>query len=316
MFEKIRAEYRSTIKSYDTEEHIDLLFFRPVGFLWACFFRKIHVTPNVVTIASIFIGIAGGLCFYPTNVWVNLGGILLLILAGTLDCADGQLARLTHQQSKIGRILDGVAGDFWFIAIYTAICLRTNETVGFFEKHHWIIWTLAAVNGVCHMVQAAIADRYRQLHLFFIKGAKGSELDSSIEIARNYLSLTWENNFFSKLLQFVYFRYTVTQERLTPQMQKLRLNIRHSFENNEMPKPLAEEFRKLSLPLCKWENFMTYNWRAVFMYICVLVGYPWVYILIELTLFNGVLVYSVCKHEAICRIMNQRLTEYCNTHQA
>lgn len=315
MFENIKTEYRQTIKSFDTEEHIDLAFFRPVGFAWACLFRKLHITPNAVTIASIFLGIAGGICFYPTNIWINIGGILLLILAGTLDCADGQLARLTHQQSKIGRILDGVAGDLWFIAIYAAICVRTNETVGFFERHHWVIWVMGSVNGACHMAQAAIADRYRQLHLFFVKGDSGSELDSSIDIANNYLSLSWRKNFFAKLLAFFYYRYTLLQERLTPNMQLLRTQIRRTFEDQEMPRELSEEFRRLSLPLCKWENFMTFNWRAVFMYICLLSGYPWVYIAIELTLFNGVLVYTICKHEAICKEMSELLTEYCRAHE-
>ena len=45
----------ATLKSADTEEWIDLLFYRPVGYRWALLFHKMGVTPNAITIASIFL---------------------------------------------------------------------------------------------------------------------------------------------------------------------------------------------------------------------------------------------------------------------
>lgn len=301
VFAKIKQEYRASLKSLDTEEHIDLGFYRPIGFAWACLFRKLGVSPNAVTIASIFIGMGAGVCFYPTQLWINLIGIFLLIWANSFDSADGQLARLTGQYSPLGRILDGIAGDIWFITIYAAICLRTVHTVDFFSEHHWVIWVIALVAGICHAVQAAVADRYRQLHLFFLKGACGSELDSSASVARTYLSLSWDKQFFNKLIQFLYFRYTVVQEKITPQMQRLRKVIRTTYENQYPPEKLRQEFRAQSLPLCKWENFMTFNWRTIFLFTGILIGRPWLYFIAELTIFNAVLIYTIITHERICR---------------
>jgi hypothetical protein len=114
----IKTEYLKSLKSSDTEEHIDLCFYRPIGFMWAKLFAKIGVSPNVVTLASIFIGVFAGICIYPNNLKYNILGILLLILANSFDSADGQLARLTNNYSRIGRILDGLAGDLWFLSIY------------------------------------------------------------------------------------------------------------------------------------------------------------------------------------------------------
>ena len=59
-----RSNYKDSLKSMDTEEHIDLMFYRPVGYMWACLARRIGVTPNAITIASIFLGIAAGVLFY------------------------------------------------------------------------------------------------------------------------------------------------------------------------------------------------------------------------------------------------------------
>ena len=58
------SAYRATLKSADTEEHIDLAFYRPIGYAWACLARRLGVTPNAITIASIFLGIGAGVAFY------------------------------------------------------------------------------------------------------------------------------------------------------------------------------------------------------------------------------------------------------------
>lgn len=306
-WQKLKAEYRSSLKSSDTEEHIDLCFYRPIGFAWACLFRKLHVSPNAVTIASIFIGVAAGICMYPVNIWVNIAGIVLLIWANSYDSADGQLARLTKQYSQLGRILDGMAGDFWFISIYVAICLRTSRTVPFFEDYGWAIWCMAAAAGACHAVQAAVADSYRQFHLLLLKGSAGSELDSTVELRRRYSELSWKRNFVKKLIQFFYLGYTARQEAVSPAMQRVLRAMSVRFPDGKLPDKYRATFRAWSLPLCKWENFMTFNWRSIFLFVTLLMGQPWLYFVAELTIFNIVLVYTIMRHERICRRMERTL---------
>ncbi|MDE6381887.1 MAG: CDP-alcohol phosphatidyltransferase family protein, partial [Muribaculaceae bacterium] len=141
----LKSSFKASLKSMDTEEHIDLYFYRPIGYAWAVLARRLGITPNAITIASIFLGVGAGICFYYDNIWINIAGALLLIWADSFDSADGQLARMTGQYSRVGRILDGVSGDLWFAAIYVAICLRENVTSEFFMAHHWVIWVMAIV---------------------------------------------------------------------------------------------------------------------------------------------------------------------------
>lgn len=309
MFENITKEYKKSIKSFDTEENIDLAFFRPAGFAWACLFRKIKVTPNFVTIASIFIGMAGGACFYFPNLYINIAGILLMVWAGMYDCADGMLARLTGQKSELGRFLDGIAGDFWFLAIYLAIVLRSNHFIGYFHEHLWILWVVMAGAAICHSAQAAIADRYRQMHLLIVNGSGGSELDSYVSLKERYEALNWKKNFFEKLYLYLYSNYTRLQTSLSPQMEKLYKVWKSKYPNFELPDNLRLKFREMSFPFCKWENFMTFNWRAIFLYITVLIGYPWVYLLVELSIFNIVLIFVVIFHERLCVRMIKMLQQ-------
>ncbi len=207
----LRSNFKASLKSMDTEEHIDLYFYRPIGYAWAVLARRLGITPNAITIASIFLGVGAGVCFYFNNIWINIAGALLLIWADSFDSADGQLARMTGQYSRIGRILDGLSGDLWFAAIYVAICLRENVTSEFFMAHHWVIWVMAVMTGLCHATQAAMGDYYRQFHLYFLKGEEGSELENADDLRRKYNALSWGRDFWQKLVMTFYLNYTVGQ---------------------------------------------------------------------------------------------------------
>ena len=86
---ELKASYKDTLKSMDTEETIDLCFYRPIGYMWAVLCAKLGIKPNAITIASIFIGVAAGVMFYFDDLWLNIVGVLLLVWANSFDSADG-----------------------------------------------------------------------------------------------------------------------------------------------------------------------------------------------------------------------------------
>lgn len=290
----------STLKSMDTEEWLDIRFYRPLGFKWALFFNKLGVTPNQITIAAIFIGIASGICFYFTDFWINLLGVFLLIWANTYDSADGQLARMTGQKSVMGRILDGACGDLWFISIYLAIVFRLWPQWSF-----WIL-ALALVAGVSHTLQAALADYYRNVHLLFLKGKDGSELDNTADLTRKYKAQSWKKEPIVKLFDTFYLNYTRTQERLTPSLQMLLADIRKDHPE-KAPSWFRAEFRSQSLPLMKYTNMLSFNLRAIVLFISVLIGLPWIYFVFEITVMNIMLIYMRSAHERMCHRFRRKL---------
>lgn len=310
-FKELKQQYNESLKSMDTEEHIDLWFYRPLGFAWATLFAKLGIKPNAVTIASIFLGVAGGILLYfgaQPYIWLNYLGIFLIIWANTYDSADGQLARLTKQYSQIGRILDGVSGDFWAFAIYFALVFRElhfgDAALGdFFSHHNWIIWTLAISAGVCHALQCAMADYYRQFHLYFLKGESGSELESTEKLDEQIK----QTKGFKRITMFFYRNYTANQERLTPAMQKLRRELKNRFGDNVAPQQFRDDFRKLSLPLMKYTNILTFNTRTIAMFISVIIRIPWLYFVFELVVLNSLLIYMIWRHETFCKKLTRDL---------
>ena len=303
------TNYRDTLKSMDTEEHIDLAFYRPIGYAWACLAKKLGVTPNAITIASIFLGIGAGIAFYFNDMWINVAGMLLLVWANSFDSADGQLARMTRQYSRIGRILDGLSGDLWFATIYVAICLRENYSSEFLMAHPWLIWVIAVVTGICHAKQAAMADYYRQFHLYFLKGEEGSELENADNLKKKLAELSWSRNFWKKLTMTFYTNYTVNQEATTRSMQELRAELRRRFPDGVVPQSFRDAFRIKSLPLMKYTNILSFNWRTIALFTSLFLQMPWLYFAFELTVLNILLIYMVIRHEKICKTFTNQLKD-------
>lgn len=270
-----------------------MLFYRPIGYQWALFFKRISVTPNTITVISIFLGIAAGILFYFENLWINVIGMCLLVWANMYDSADGQLARMTGQKSEVGRILDGFCGDLWFFSIYVAICLRLTPQFSFY------IWILAAVAGICHSKQAAMADYYRNIHLYFLKGEAGSELDNSVQQKQIYYSLAWRKDWLMKTFLWFYVRYTKSQESLSPSFQRFFSLLKKRYHNH-IPLEIRNEFREKSLPLMKYTNILSFNTRVAVLFISLFISMPWIYFVFEITVLNALLIYMVVSHERIC----------------
>lgn len=307
-FNKWLEGYKSTLKSFDTEETVDILFYRPIGYMWALLCAKVGITPNMISIASIFLGVGAGIMFYPDNVVYNIIGVLLLMGANSFDCCDGQLARMTKQYSRLGRILDGVSGDFWFASIYIAFCLRQNMTESIFMEHTWMIWVLAVAAGLCHVSQAAMADYYRQIHLFFLKGEAGSELDSAEQMKDKFDSLSWKTDFFEKLTYMIYTNYTIRQEKRTPWMQRMRKALKERFGAEASPEFRAA-FRIKSKPLMKYTNMLSFNTRSYVIFLAVFIDMPWIYFVFELVVLGAMYIYMVATHERFCKKFTAELQE-------
>ena len=302
-------DIKSTIKSSDTEEWLDTVFTRPIGYVWTLFFKALGVHPNVVTVLSMILGVAAAVFFMfdadtPHGILLNVVGVLLLMWANFYDSADGQLARMTGKKTRLGRILDGTAGDIWFFCIYVAIAIRLFSHNIPFINIHWGIWgfVFVYISGVYfHARQSALADYYRNIHLYFLKGKEGSELDNYEQQYAIYKAARWKDDPIWKFFMWTYYKYTRGQERQTPQFQQLMKELKAKYPGGMPPQEFRDEFRRKSLPLMKWANVLTFNTRAIVLYISCLCDVPWVYPLFEITVMTVIHLYMRHQHECMSK---------------
>lgn len=315
----------SSLKSADTEDWLDYHVVRPFSYLWAKFFAKLGVHPNAVTVMSMIIGAVSCIFFAHGSfhyegghgLLFNIIAILLLIWADVFDCADGQLARLTGKKSRLGRILDGLAGFTWYIPIYAALVYRfyihhdiefgwlgivdteTNTLIG-----TAVVFVLALVSGICLAGQQRLADYYIQAHLFFLKGEKGSELDNSVKQAEIHKQMGKETSWFERLFQRNYISYTKLQERRTPCFQTLVTMLNNKYGTaDQIPQEIRDDFRRRSLPVLKYNGLMTFNFRSSYLFLFCLLDVPVLAFLFEIIAMSLLQCYVNRRHEKFCRQM-------------
>ncbi|MBR1683116.1 MAG: CDP-alcohol phosphatidyltransferase family protein [Bacteroidaceae bacterium] len=313
----MEQDVASTYKSQDTEEWLDVVFTRPIGYRWALLFKHFGVHPNTVTVLSMILGAAAGVLFYfdadtPRGVALNVCGVLLLIWANFYDSADGQLARMTGQKTPLGRILDGASSDVWFIPIYFFISLRLYDKVmPLAATQTWGLWSfvLSAVAGFgAHTYECQLADYYRNIHLYFLKGQAGSEFDHYEQQREKLRTMPWRGHLIEKVFQWFYVNYTHTQELATPQFQRFWRNLKRVY-GDDVPQSLRDRFRQRSLPLMKWANILTFNTRAIVLYISCLIDKPWIFPVFELTVLLVIYLFMRHEHESFSRAFADELED-------
>ncbi len=304
---------QASFKSNDTEEWLDVHFTRPIGLVFALFWNKFNVHPNAITVLSIFLGAAAGYMFYYPDTQHNIMGVVLLIFANFCDSTDGQMARLTGKKTLVGRMLDGFSGDVWFACIYLAIAFRLmNQNIPNTDMKWGVwIWAVIVVAGIlCHSPQSSLSDYYRQIHLFFLKGKSGSELDSYEGQQKVLAELPAKGSFWARAFYSNYAKYCHSQEKRTPEFQKFFKQwheVASNEEYSEKREQVKKEFLAGSRPLMPYTNLLTFNLRAIVCYVSCLINHPWIYPMFEIVVMSCMYIYMHSKHEKLCASLIEKL---------
>jgi phosphatidylglycerophosphate synthase len=119
------------------------------------------LTPNQVTVASLVLGIVAAVAFATGSRAGLIAGAVLLQIAFTTDCVDGQLARYTRQFSALGAWLDSVFDRGKEYIVYAGLAIGSTQA----GENAWILAAAAlALQTFRHQIDFAYtASRQRQL---------------------------------------------------------------------------------------------------------------------------------------------------------
>ncbi len=170
-------EYKRSLKMPEAEEVFDLIFYRPLGFLFVKLIYRSPITPNQVTILSMAAGLASAWYLSAGTSASLLWAGYLYAMANILDCSDGQLARLQNSGTPLGRLVDGVADYISSVAIFLGIGfgLAGNGNG---------MWRLVIAAGVSSALHAMMFDQYQNEFISTVRGEKNF-LDKEIERFEN-----------------------------------------------------------------------------------------------------------------------------------
>ena len=290
----------ATYKSREFEGLVDLFFYRRVGFYLARFFAHLKFTPTAVTVIGGMFGVVAGHLYFYNALVINLVGLALHVVANIFDNADGQLARLTNQQSMAGRILDPLVDHLVWFSVYVHVALRL-ELAGF---SLWI-WLIALVAGFSHGLQAGAADYCRNAYLYFGKGR--NDFDSVTKLQQEYRRYSWRGQAWPKFLLRLYLNAMHEQELLLPAVKSLHEKIDRDF-GGAAPSTFQARYVGLARPMFKWWSLLMTNSRMLVLFVLFLVRQPVWFFWLEITLGNLLLVYLIVRQEKISRLLLSLLT--------
>ena len=276
-----RAQVESTYKDKDTEEFIDIYFFRPVGYLLALTARSLKLTPNALTIIGMILGVISGHLFYYSSLTINIIGIFVKIVSNALDSADGQLARMTHTESNMGRILDGLSSHVIFTSIYLHLCFRYVH-----EGNSGWIFAVAALVGICHYFQAGWGDFFRNSYLYFVRDPDADETKTLDQLRQEFKMLKWRESFVYKCIVYFERNYMSSLQMFTKNFRALRAIVENTY-GREIPVWFSQEYRQTMKPMNKYYNGLTINSRQFPLFVFLLLQRPELFFLFELVVLNS-----------------------------
>jgi hypothetical protein len=292
------SKIESTLKAREVEGVLDLYFYRPLGFRLAEFFAHLQVTPAGVSLLAGLCGVMAGHLYFYRSMAINIAGMVLHVCANALDNADGQLARLTHQESRKGRIIDSVADHLGFASVYIHLTLRCA-----FAGASPAIWLLALGAAISHALQGAAADYYRSAFLYFTGGAR-TEIDSSYAMRSDYRKLKWTQQPWDKLLLALYSNFTRQQEMLAPHLKKLRERANTAFRG-QIPSWLEQRYRDAAGHTLKWWRLLMTNTRMLVLFLMLFLGQPVYYFWFELIPLNVLFLFLIARQEKMAESLEQ-----------
>ena len=149
---------------------------------------------------------------------------------------------------------------------------------------------------------------YIQVHLFFLKGEKGSELDNSVRQQEIYDQMGKDVSAVERYFQKSYISYTQKQEKATPQFQRLLAALREKYGSlDNIPADIRKEFHDYSLPVIKWNGLLTFNFREFWLFLFCLLDVPAALFVWEIVGMGLLCLYVNKRHEAFCKKMADKL---------
>lgn len=290
----------TTYKAREVESRVDLYFYRRVGYWVARFFAEFHASPTALTLTGGFFGILAGHLYFYNSIAANMLGLGLHVVANIFDNADGQLARLTNQRTRTGRIIDPVVDHLIWLSVYFHLALRLT-LAGFSPA----VWLLAIAAGISHGAQAAAADYCRNAYLHFAKGR--DDLDSVSQLRNDYRFLRWDRDPWRKFLFALYLNVMKEQELLVPGVNRLQ-NIIARTNNNQVLVAVQTRYPELIQPTFRWWGWLMTNPRMALLFILFLWQQPILYFWIVLIIGNLLLYYLLLRQNRATQSIVAALT--------
>lgn len=219
-------EFKASLKTVEAEEIFDLILFRPVSFVFVKMIYNTNITPNQISIVAMIIGVIAGLTFAGGTHTYFIIASLLYFTSNTLDCADGQLARLKKNGTLLGRAIDGFIDYVVSTTIYICLGVAVGGTTGLL---------LCLGGGISAAIQAFYFDFYRNSFLQYVHGMSSDVNDEIKEFEEEKEKLKdVKGRVIEKILINAYLFYSRRQSKIVRSSKTFTVTPERYYKDNRL----------------------------------------------------------------------------------
>lgn len=282
----MRAAPAAADKPRELEDFLNLRIYHPLSRRLALLLVPTPATPNMLSLFGGILVVAAGLLYagylgLPEPVAVALG-FALHLLWHVVDGADGALARLTGRASPAGEVIDGLCDYASHALLYVILATAADDRVG------WWIWPLGFAAGFSRVAQANHAESQRRIYLWRAYGIPWlqqarEEGGRALERKRGDLGMV------ARLAE----AYLRLADRLSPPAPALDRAAEEATRDPELRQRLTLLARTCYRRPLSLQAWLGANPRTILLGLCMILGSPLWYFLVEATLLNLLLVASI-----------------------
>lgn len=286
----------------ELEDFLNLRIYHPLSRRLALLLAATPATPNMVSVLGGLLVVAAGFSYagylgLPASAAVATG-FLLHLLWHVVDGADGALARLTGRASPLGEVIDGLCDYLSHALLYAILATAADDQVG------WWIWPLGFAAGFSRVAQANHAESQRRIYLWRAYGVPW--LQQARDEGERMLQ---RNKGGAGILARIGRAYMWLADRLSPPAPALDRAAEAAARDPAARARLHRLARACYRRPLYLQAWLGANPRTILLGLCILLGSPLWYFLVEATLLNLLLVASIRSQKRANLCLEARLAD-------
>ncbi len=287
-------------KPRELEDFLNFRIYHPLSRRLALLLVPTPVTPNMVSVLGALLVVSAGFLYagyvgLPAAVAIAIG-FALHLLWHVVDGADGALARLTGRASPVGETIDGICDYASHALLYVILATAADDHVG------WWIWPIGFAAGFSRVAQANHAESQRRIYLWRAYGIPW------LQQARDSGDAVIEGRAAGGgVLSGLTRAYMWLADRLSPPAPVLDRAAEEATRDPDLRARLTRLARACYRRPLYLQAWLGANPRTILLGLCIILGSPLWYFLVELTLLNLLLVASIVSQKKANACLEARL---------
>lgn len=280
----------------ELEDWLNAAIVHPLAYRLARLLRPTGITPNMVSVLGVIVVILAAIVYtrvdWPTGAFA---GFALHLFWHVVDGADGDLARLTGKTSANGEFVDGVCDYIGHIVLYITFAVALAPALG-----GWA-WALIVAAGGAHIAQNNHHESLRRTYLWWAHGVPWLRQSDDLDDAR-----LRETSWFGYVFGWMARDYLTLSAATAPTRSGIDDLITAASHDPALAARAQTIVRTEARGIMGYSVLLGSNARTVLLGLCMLADTPAAFFLLEITLLNLLLVFSIRKSRAAQqRAMNE-----------